>query len=147
MAWVDGWDRAWAPPEQVALVFNCQMGRGRTTTGMIIASLLHLHHRGRIPGTTPVPASHSSAPQTLDSTQCAVAFLTVLHWHYRHNDEFEAENGMIKCVASHTINQCDFLGPVINLDAGMHWYLPRRCCNHPMTSLQHPAHARRLHIA
>ena len=34
--------RAWAPPQGAALVFNCQMGRGRTTTGMIIASLLHV---------------------------------------------------------------------------------------------------------
>ena len=37
--------RAWQPPPGAALVFNCQMGRGRTTTGMIIASLLHLRHR------------------------------------------------------------------------------------------------------
>ncbi|EFN52818.1 hypothetical protein CHLNCDRAFT_26452 [Chlorella variabilis] len=34
--------RCWAPPPGAALVFNCQMGRGRTTTGMIIASLLAL---------------------------------------------------------------------------------------------------------
>ena len=34
--------RAWNPPPGAALVFNCQMGRGRTTTGMIIASLLFL---------------------------------------------------------------------------------------------------------
>ena len=34
--------RLWTPPEGAALVFNCQMGRGRTTTGMIIASLLHI---------------------------------------------------------------------------------------------------------
>lgn len=37
--------RAWQPPPGAALVFNCQMGRGRTTTGMIIASLLHLRRR------------------------------------------------------------------------------------------------------
>ena len=37
--------RAWDPPEGAALVFNCQMGRGRTTTGMIIASLLHLRRQ------------------------------------------------------------------------------------------------------
>jgi hypothetical protein len=24
------------------LVFNCQMGRGRTTTGMVVATLIHL---------------------------------------------------------------------------------------------------------
>ena len=34
--------RLWHPPQGAALVFNCQMGRGRTTTGMIIASLLYL---------------------------------------------------------------------------------------------------------
>lgn len=35
-------ERLWNAPEGAALVFNCQMGRGRTTTGMIIASLLQL---------------------------------------------------------------------------------------------------------
>lgn len=34
--------RLWGVPLDAALIFNCQMGRGRTTTGMIIASLLHL---------------------------------------------------------------------------------------------------------
>ncbi|DBA95417.1 TPA: hypothetical protein ACH3X3_013289 [Trebouxia sp. C0006] len=34
--------RLWKPPEGAALIFNCQMGRGRTSTGMIIASLLQL---------------------------------------------------------------------------------------------------------
>ncbi|KAK9839780.1 hypothetical protein WJX81_000925 [Elliptochloris bilobata] len=33
------------PPEGAALMFNCQMGRGRTTTGMVIASLLQLRRR------------------------------------------------------------------------------------------------------
>ena len=37
--------RLWKPPEGAALIFNCQMGRGRTSTGMIIASLLHLRRR------------------------------------------------------------------------------------------------------
>lgn len=41
--------RAWAPPTGAALVFNCQMGRGRTTTGMIIASLLHVQAISRPP--------------------------------------------------------------------------------------------------
>ena len=27
--------RCWDPPPGAALVFNCQMGRGRTTTGMV----------------------------------------------------------------------------------------------------------------
>jgi Inositol hexakisphosphate len=34
--------RCWSPPEGAALMFNCQMGRGRTTTGMTIGCLLHL---------------------------------------------------------------------------------------------------------
>ena len=34
--------RLWQQPAGTALVFNCQMGRGRTSTGMIIASLLLL---------------------------------------------------------------------------------------------------------
>ena len=40
--------RAWNPPPGAALVFNCQMGRGRTTTGMIIASLLFLRQGVRL---------------------------------------------------------------------------------------------------
>lgn len=28
------------------LVFNCQMGRGRTTTGMVVATLIHLRRIG-----------------------------------------------------------------------------------------------------
>lgn len=34
-----------APPHS-AFVFNCQMGRGRTTTGMVIASLAYLKRIG-----------------------------------------------------------------------------------------------------
>ncbi|KFM27931.1 Triosephosphate isomerase, chloroplastic [Auxenochlorella protothecoides] len=34
--------RCWKPPKGAALVFNCQMGRGRTTTGMVIGTLLAL---------------------------------------------------------------------------------------------------------
>lgn len=48
--------RAWAPPSGAALVFNCQMGRGRTTTGMIIASLLYVQAISR-------PPNNSVAPQ------------------------------------------------------------------------------------
>lgn len=28
------------------IVFNCQMGRGRTTTGMVIATLVYLNRKG-----------------------------------------------------------------------------------------------------
>ena len=34
--------RLWRPPPGAALVFNCQMGRGRTTTGLVIATLVAL---------------------------------------------------------------------------------------------------------
>lgn len=33
----------WAIPDDAAIIFNCQMGRGRTTTGMVIACLLQIH--------------------------------------------------------------------------------------------------------
>jgi hypothetical protein len=41
--------RLWNVPPSTALIFNCQMGRGRTTTGMIIASLLLLRRMGAFP--------------------------------------------------------------------------------------------------
>uniref|UniRef100_A0A7S3QUH6 Tyrosine specific protein phosphatases domain-containing protein n=1 Tax=Dunaliella tertiolecta TaxID=3047 RepID=A0A7S3QUH6_DUNTE len=41
--------RLWAVPDDAGVVFNCQMGRGRTTTGMIIASLLYLRKMGAYP--------------------------------------------------------------------------------------------------
>lgn len=41
--------RLWNVPTDAALVFNCQMGRGRTTTGMIIATLLVLRRLGAYP--------------------------------------------------------------------------------------------------
>jgi hypothetical protein len=43
------------PPEGAALVFNCQMGRGRTTTGMVIAALLQLRRR--------MPAGAATLPE------------------------------------------------------------------------------------
>lgn len=43
-------------------MFNCQMGRGRTTTGMIIASLLHLLHRSGLPGARPPSTSPLGRP-------------------------------------------------------------------------------------
>jgi len=43
--------------KEVALVFNCQMGRGRTTTGMVCASILMLGARGWTPA--------AGAPETL----------------------------------------------------------------------------------
>jgi hypothetical protein len=38
--------RLWNVPPDAALVFNCQMGRGRTTTGMVIATLVTLRRLG-----------------------------------------------------------------------------------------------------
>ncbi|GBF92770.1 paladin [Raphidocelis subcapitata] len=41
--------RLWGVPPATALVFNCQMGRGRTTTGMIIGCLMLLRRMGAFP--------------------------------------------------------------------------------------------------
>jgi protein-tyrosine phosphatase len=30
------------------VIFNCQMGIGRTTTGMVIAGMVHMYHNGTI---------------------------------------------------------------------------------------------------
>lgn len=32
--------------EETEIIFNCQMGRGRTTTGMVIATLVYLNRIG-----------------------------------------------------------------------------------------------------
>ncbi|KAI8474087.1 MAG: inositol hexakisphosphate-domain-containing protein [Monoraphidium minutum] len=41
--------RLWNVPPSTALIFNCQMGRGRTTTGMIIGCLVLLRRMGAFP--------------------------------------------------------------------------------------------------
>ncbi len=41
--------RLWNVPPTTALIFNCQMGRGRTTTGMIIGCLVLLRRMGAFP--------------------------------------------------------------------------------------------------
>lgn len=53
--------RLWAVEPGAALVFNCQMGRGRTTTGMIIASLLQLRRINAFPAAA--PASQGVQPR------------------------------------------------------------------------------------
>ena len=45
-----------AAPEGSAFVFNCQMGRGRTTTGMVIASLAILQRAGAVAAALRAPA-------------------------------------------------------------------------------------------
>ena len=45
--------RLWNVPEDTALIFNCQMGRGRTTTGMIIGTLMLLRRAGAFPPPAP----------------------------------------------------------------------------------------------
>lgn len=67
--------RLWNVPSDAALVFNCQMGRGRTTTGMVIATLVTLRRLGAFPaaavphfvqlqttGATPQPQQNGSTP-------------------------------------------------------------------------------------
>ncbi|CAM6102777.1 unnamed protein product [Calypogeia fissa] len=51
-----------------ALLFNCQMGRGRTTTGMVIATLIHLRRTGStgIPRTSSTGLVHELAEEAMD---------------------------------------------------------------------------------
>ena len=64
-------------PEDAALVFNCQMGRGRTTTAMIVASLLQVRRRVEaanqafISSSFSSPSSPSSLPEECAS-RCGV---------------------------------------------------------------------------
>jgi protein-tyrosine phosphatase len=56
-------ERCWTPPAGAALVFNCQMGRGRTTTGMAIGCLLQLRrNRSALAPPPPVVSDDSSLP-------------------------------------------------------------------------------------
>lgn len=64
--------RVHAPEQPAAFVFNCQMGRGRTTTGMVIAALA-LMKRNRVldpvlevgsQGALPDPGADESAFET-----------------------------------------------------------------------------------
>ena len=55
--------RCAAADESTALVFNCQMGRGRTTTAMIIAALVHCRlHPMQQPGCM-LPARQASTEE------------------------------------------------------------------------------------
>ena len=58
-----------AADENTALLFNCQMGRGRTTTAMVIASLLHLR---RSPPLEPLPPTARNAPAAADAADLAL---------------------------------------------------------------------------
>jgi hypothetical protein len=60
--------RLWKPPEGAALIFNCQMGRGRTSTGMIIASLLQLRRRLKTVDLPTEPQGDVPTAQHLSST-------------------------------------------------------------------------------
>jgi len=53
-------ETALALTDETALVFNCQMGRGRTTTGMVCGSILLLAVRW-LPTRTPLPIPHPDA--------------------------------------------------------------------------------------
>ena len=72
--------RLWTLPEEAALVFNCQMGRGRTTTGMIIASLLHIRRKH---GSLDLPLAPQTGPRGLARDQegaqmcCCLAALSL----------------------------------------------------------------------
>lgn len=49
-------------PEESAYIFNCQMGRGRTTTGMVIAAAALLHRRGAVAAAIAGTPSAAAAP-------------------------------------------------------------------------------------
>jgi hypothetical protein len=53
---------ALALTDATALVFNCQMGRGRTTTGMVCGSILLLAVRGWKPNSIPNPLALALTP-------------------------------------------------------------------------------------
>lgn len=42
-------EKLWTLPNDAGVIFNCQMGRGRTTTGMVIATLLNLRKMEAFP--------------------------------------------------------------------------------------------------
>lgn len=53
-------------PDNSAFIFNCQMGRGRTTTGMVIAACALLHKQGALQAAAAAPggkAAPSTAPE------------------------------------------------------------------------------------
>ncbi|GFH09567.1 uncharacterized protein HaLaN_04738, partial [Haematococcus lacustris] len=54
--------RLWAIPEDAGIIFNCQMGRGRTTTGMVIAALLWLRRMESFPVKKGKPETRASVP-------------------------------------------------------------------------------------
>lgn len=66
--------RLWQQPSGTALVFNCQMGRGRTSTGMIIASLLLLRQASN-PLVLPVEPAGAPppSPSVEKDCQCSLA--------------------------------------------------------------------------
>ncbi|KAF6255732.1 inositol hexakisphosphate-domain-containing protein [Scenedesmus sp. NREL 46B-D3] len=55
--------RLWNVPPDAALVFNCQMGRGRTTTGMVIATLVTLRRLGAFNTAAQLAGQHQPMQQ------------------------------------------------------------------------------------
>lgn len=73
--------RLWNVPLDAAMVFNCQMGRGRTTTGMVIATLVTLRRLGAFPG-----LSHPAAETQQEQREHAVtAAITVIREQQQQN--------------------------------------------------------------
>ncbi|KIY98140.1 hypothetical protein MNEG_9823 [Monoraphidium neglectum] len=64
--------RLWNVPPSTALIFNCQMGRGRTTTGMIIGCLVLLRRMGAFPAPRgPSEAGGAPAPNATNGAAAA----------------------------------------------------------------------------
>lgn len=66
--------RLWNVPPATALIFNCQMGRGRTTTGMIIGCLVLLRRMGAFP-LPRGPSDAGDAPAAASGDAATVASL------------------------------------------------------------------------
>jgi hypothetical protein len=65
--------RLWNVPEGSALIFNCQMGRGRTTTGTIIATLLQLRKMQAFPVAANGSCSNPQVPEWFVKSDAALA--------------------------------------------------------------------------
>lgn len=62
-------------PPSDALIFNCQMGGGRTTTGMVIGCLIRMHTSGHSPtGTPPTPVVFHQAGVLVEKRKKSMPF-------------------------------------------------------------------------
>lgn len=66
-----GWDQREGSPAANA-IYNCQMGRGRTTTGMVISTLLFLvRHQHLLPPSPEIPHAENISSLSLNDYESA----------------------------------------------------------------------------